>query len=155
MFRYVALVWNVSSEQQSRTTESLDERLRARRWTPSFTGAGLKVFCVDASPTLRPLPLANDTGVVLGAIFERRHDIDDDSPVRRATLSARACEAILASRGQWLIDNCWGNYVALMHDAASGTVSVLKDPAGTLPCFHTSVDGVTVLLAHIGDCVEL
>jgi asparagine synthase (glutamine-hydrolysing) len=155
MFRYIALVWNVSSEQQSRTAKSLDERLRARRWTPSFAGAGLKVFCVDISATLRPLPLANDAGVVLGAIFERHRDIDDDSPARRVALSVRSCEMILASRGQWLIDNCWGNYVALMRDAASGTVRVLKDPTGTLPCFRTSADDVTVLFAHIGDCVEL
>jgi asparagine synthase (glutamine-hydrolysing) len=155
MFRYVALVWNVSSEKQSRAAKSLDERLRARQWTPSFTGAGLKVFCIDVSATLRPLTLANDAGVVLGAIFERRRDIDDDSPARRAVLSARSCEAILASRGQWLIDHCWGNYVALMRDAASSTVRVLKDPTGTLPCFRTNADGVTVVFAHIGDCVEL
>jgi asparagine synthase (glutamine-hydrolysing) len=155
MFRYIALVWNVSSEQQSRTAESLDERLRARRWTPSLTLAGLRVFCVDASATLRALPLANDAGVVLGAIFERRRDLDDDSAARRAALSARSCEAILASRGQWLIDNCWGNYVALMRDASSGTVRVLKDPTGTLPCFRTSADGVTVLFAHVGDSVDL
>ena len=57
MFRYIALVWNVSSEQQSRAAESLDGRLRARRWMPSFTVAGLKVFCVDASATLPVLPL--------------------------------------------------------------------------------------------------
>src|SRR5262245_26608805 len=101
MFRYVALIWNVSSEQQSRTAQSLDRRLRERRWTPSLTGAGLKVFCADASATLRPLLLANDAGVVLGAIFERRRDIDDDSPARRAAFSERSCEAILASRGQW------------------------------------------------------
>ena len=135
MFRYIALVWNDSSEQQSRTAGALDERLRERRWTPSFAGAGLKVFCVNASATLRVQPLANDAGVVLGAVFERIRDIDDDSPARRAALSAHSCEAILASGGQWLIDNCWGNYVALMRDSSSGTVRVLKDPTGTLPCF--------------------
>ncbi|HJY42634.1 MAG TPA: asparagine synthase-related protein [Steroidobacteraceae bacterium] len=155
MFRYIALVWNVSSEQQSRAAESLDGRLRARRWMPSFTVAGLKVFCVDASATLPVLPLANDAGVVLGAIFERSRDIEDDSPARRAARSACSCEAILASRGQWLIDNCWGNYVALMRDSANGMVRVLKDPTGTLPCFRTSADGVIVLFAHVGDCVEL
>ncbi|HJY39496.1 MAG TPA: hypothetical protein VJ299_18605, partial [Steroidobacteraceae bacterium] len=155
MFRYIALVWNVSSEQQSRAAESLDGRLRARRWMSSFTVAGLKVFCVDASATLPVLPLANDAGVVLGAIFERSRDIEDDSPARRAARSACSCEAILASRGQWLIDNCWGNYVALMRDSANGMVRVLKDPTGTLPCFRTSADGVIVLFAHVGDCVEL
>src|SRR4030095_3037694 len=82
-------------------------------------------------------------------------DIDDDSPTRRATLTVRISEAILASRGQWLIENCWGNYVALMHDVAGGAVRVLKDPTGTLPCFLTRLDGVTVVFAHVGDCIEL
>ncbi len=44
------------------------------------------------------------------------------------TPSARGTEAILASQGRWLIENCWGNYVALLHDASAGIVRVLKDP---------------------------
>ena len=47
MFRYIALVWNVSDEQQSRTAESLDARLRARQWTPVFVAKGLRAFCAD------------------------------------------------------------------------------------------------------------
>ncbi len=155
MFRYMALVWNVSNEQQSHTADSLDARLRARQWTPAFVAAGLRVFCADLSATLRALLLPNDAGVVLGTLFERNRDIEDESIARRATLAARSCEAILASRGQWLIENCWGNYVALMRDPASGTVRVLKDPAGNLPCFTTRSDGVTVMFAHIGDCIDL
>jgi len=45
MFRYIALVWNGSNEQQSRTAESLDGRLRARRWTVAFGREGFTVFC--------------------------------------------------------------------------------------------------------------
>jgi len=155
MFRYIALVWNGSNEQQSRTAESLDGRLRARRWTVAFGREGFTVFCMDLSATLQAMPLANAAGVVLGTLFERNRDIDDDSAARRASLSVRNCEAILASSGQWLIENCWGNYVALLRDAAAGTVRVLKDPTGTLPCFTTRADGVTVVFAHIGDCLEL
>lgn len=155
MFRYVALVWNASDELQSRTAQALDGRLRARPWTLSFNSPGLRVFCADLSTTLRALSLADDRGVVLGALFERNRDIDDDSPTRRAALTARTSEAILASRGRWLIENCWGNYVALLRDARAGSVLVLKDPTGTLPCFRTSFDGVTVVFAHVGDCTEL
>src|SRR5918999_2771096 len=79
MFRYVALVWNISNEQQSRTAESLDGQLRARQWTVPFSGEGLRVFCTDLSATLRALALANDAGVVLGTLFERNRDIDDDT----------------------------------------------------------------------------
>jgi asparagine synthase (glutamine-hydrolysing) len=155
MFRYIALVWNLTDEQQSRTAESLEERLRARRWTRAFAGPGLRVFCADEGNALRTLPLTNNAGVILGALFERNRDIDDDSPARRAALSTRSSEAILASQGRWLIENCWGNYVALIHDAAAGVVHALKDPTGTLPCFKTSFEDVTILFSHIGDCTEL
>lgn len=156
MFRYIALVWNVSDEQQSRTAESLDARLRARQWTPVLIAKGLRAFCANLGPgTLRAQPLANDVGVILGTLFERNRDVDDDSPARRTALTARSCEAILASRGRWLIENCWGNYVAFMRDAGSGTVRVLKDPTGSLPCFTTRSDNVAVCFSHIGDCVDL
>ncbi|MGH8237061.1 MAG: asparagine synthase-related protein, partial [Steroidobacteraceae bacterium] len=136
--------------------ESLEERLRARRWTPAFVSQGVRVFCADAgSVTLRALPLASHAGVVLGIAFERNRDIDDDSPARRASFSARSSEAILASHGRWLIENCWGNYVALLDDTSSGTLRVLKDPTGTLPCFKTSFEDVTILFSHIGDCIDV
>jgi len=155
MFRYIALVWNVTNEQQSRTAESLDERLRASPWKRVLGGNGLRVFCADEGPTLRALPLANAAGVVLGTLFERNRAIDDDSPARRAALSARSCDQILASQGRWLIESCWGNYVALLHDAAASTVRVLKDPAGTLPCFVTHFDDIAILFSHVGDCIAL
>jgi asparagine synthase (glutamine-hydrolysing) len=156
MFRYIALVWNVSDEQQSRTADSLDARLRARQWTPVFVAKGLRAFCADLGPgTLRAQPLANDAGVILGALFERNRDVDDDSAARRTTLTARSCEVILVSQGRWLIENCWGNYVAFMRDAAAGTVRVLKDPTGSLPCFTTRSENVAVCFSHVGDCVDL
>ena len=81
MFRYIALVWNVTDEQQSRTAESLEERLRARAWRRVFAANGLRVFCTDeGAGTLRALTLVNNAGVVLGALFERKRD---------ASLSAR------------------------------------------------------------------
>jgi asparagine synthase (glutamine-hydrolysing) len=156
MFRYIALVWSVSSEQQSRTAESLDGRLRARKWSATFKGKGLRVFCIDEGATsLRAQLLTNEAGVVLGTLFERNRDIEDDFPARRATLTARSCEAILASEGRWLIERCWGNYVALIRDASSGIVRVLKDPTGNLPCFRTRTEDVTIVFSNIGDCIDL
>jgi asparagine synthase (glutamine-hydrolysing) len=104
---------------------------------------------------LKTLTLATDAGVILGTLFERNRDIDDDSPSRRAIPSARGAAAILASQGRWLIENCWGNYVALLHDPSAGIVRVVKDPSGTLPCFQSTLEDVTILFSHIGDCVEL
>ncbi|HET9445322.1 MAG TPA: hypothetical protein VFO35_03635, partial [Steroidobacteraceae bacterium] len=148
MFRYIALVWNVTNEQQSGAAESLDGRLRAQRWTPTLLSPGLRVFSADAdSGMLKALTLANDAGVILGTLFERSRAIDDDAPSHRATPSARGAKAILASQGQWLIQNCWGNYVAVLRDESAGVVRVLKDPSGPLPCFVTRTEDVTILFS--------
>jgi asparagine synthase (glutamine-hydrolysing) len=101
------------------------------------------------------MPLVRDVGVVLGTLFERNRHIADDSEARRAILTAPTCDAILASHGQWLIENCWGNYVALLPDLSSRTMRVLKDPTGTLPCFITRFEGVIAVFAHIRDCLDL
>lgn len=156
MFRYIALVWNVSDGRQSRTAEALDGRLRARRWQQVFAGDGLRVFCVGVeSGALTAHPLANDAGVIVGAIFERHRDVNDDSASRKAAVGGSVSEAILASKGQWLIDNCWGNYVAFLRDPRANGIRVLKDPAGNLPCFKTHSDRVTVVFSHVGDCLDI
>ena len=156
MFRYIALVWNTSDEQQSRTAESLSSELQAARWQSAFAGHGLRVLCTDADRgTLRPQLLTHAAGVVLGTVFERNRDIEDDSIARRVLFTPHDCAAILASEGRWLVENCWGNYVALLQDPTTRSVRVLKDPTGTLPCFMTSTDEVAVFFSHIGDCTRL
>ena len=125
MFRYVALVWNVSSEQQSRTAESLDERLRARRWTQPFasarTAGSLRGRRRHASVAAARERRWRDSR---GALRAQHRDIDDDSP--RATRSSQRAPLRGDPRkpGPWLIENCWGNYVTLLHDAAAGIVRV-------------------------------
>jgi asparagine synthase (glutamine-hydrolysing) len=156
MFRYIALVWNGSDGRQSRSAEALDGRLRALRWQRVSDGNGLRVFCVDAeSGALKVHLLADKAGALVGSVFERNRDIKDDSAARKVTLTARTCEVILASKGQWLIENCWGNYVAFLRDPRTSTVHVLKDPTGNLPCFRTSWEGLTVIFSHSGDCLDL
>jgi asparagine synthase (glutamine-hydrolysing) len=45
--------------------------------------------------------------------------------------------------------------VAFLHDAQAGTVHVLKDPSGTLPCFRTRAENVTIVFSYVGDCLDL
>jgi asparagine synthase (glutamine-hydrolysing) len=156
MFRYIALVWNGSDGRQSHSAEALDGRLRALRWQQVLDGNGLRVFCVDAnSGALKAHLLADKAGALVGSVFERNRNIKDDSAARRLALTARSCEAILASKGQWLIENCWGNYVAFLRDPHASTIHILKDPTGTLPCFRTSWEQLTVVFSHSGDWLDL
>lgn len=63
--------------------------------------------------------------------------------------------AIVDSHGEWLVRNAWGNYVAFIRDPLQGSIRVLKDPCGSLPCFSTVFSGVTVVFSSIADCMQL
>jgi asparagine synthase (glutamine-hydrolysing) len=156
MFRYVALIWAAAEAEQNQAAQTLTRRLRTlpRRWREMGERVGLRVFYTDdpnASLSAQRLPL--DAGVILGTLFERHRDAEDESPAAKWSANAAAAEKILASRGRWLIDNCWGNYVAVLQAATPQRSWVLKDPTGTLPCFSTDFRGVCVVFSDVADLV--
>jgi asparagine synthase (glutamine-hydrolysing) len=158
MFRFLALAWDISSGPQSQAAQALSQRLRtpASRWLPALDRGGLKVFCIDGrAGALEPHPLGTNYGVVLGTLFLRNADPEDDTPARRPSLDQRQTAQIIGSRGEWLATNCWGNYVAMWVDPTTHAKWVFKDPSGSLPCFSTLYEGVTVLFSAISDCIDL
>jgi asparagine synthase (glutamine-hydrolysing) len=158
MFRFLALAWDASSGPQSQAAQVLSQRLRvpASQWRPALDRGGLKVFCIDARPgSLETHRLGTNYGVVLGSLFLRNADPDDDTPARRPALDQRETAQIIGSRGEWLAANCWGNYVAMWVDPTTHAKWVFKDPTGSLPCFSTLHEGVTVLFSAISDCIDL
>lgn len=62
---------------------------------------------------------------------------------------------MIESAGQHLIDNYWGSYLAILHHAEASRHHVLRDPTGTLRCYHFSHTGVEIFFSHVQDCVEL
>lgn len=158
MFRYLGFAWDPSSTQHTEAADLLGRRTGAlsSSWTEVLTRKGLRVFCVDGRPgSLEPHLLAGEAGIVLGALFERNGGIEDDTPSRKASLSVAQGASILESHGRWLITHCWGNYVALLPDQATGRTQVIKDPTGSLPCFTTTSHGVTLVFSSITDCLAL
>jgi asparagine synthase (glutamine-hydrolysing) len=157
MFRYVALVWSPSDVRQLAAAQRLVERLRVPppSWHEASDQAGFRVFFRDARPgSLDAHILPDGAGVIVGTLFERTRDPIDESPARKWTATTTQAKAIVASRGRWLIENCWGNYVAFGCDSDTLGAWVLKDPTGELPCFVTSLQGVAVIFSCIGDLVE-
>lgn len=160
MFRYIALIWNPSRPRQAHTAQTLRRRLlRPARepWHELPVRDGLRVFQAGARPEsldAQILPFAG--GVLLGALFERNRDLLDESPARKWNATAAQSEAIGTTRGRWLIENCWGNYVAVLADPKVHNAAwVLKDPTGELPCFMTSFESVTIVFSRIADVLEL
>jgi asparagine synthase (glutamine-hydrolysing) len=158
MFRYVALIWDPRDVRQVETAQSATRRLKtaASHWHEALDRAGLRVLCTDVQPgSLEPHVLAGRAGAVLGSVFARKSNVTDDTPAARCDLNEAQTAAIVDSYGEWLVRNAWGNYVAFICDPLKGAVRVLKDPCGSLPCFSTTVSGITAVFSSIADCMLL
>lgn len=156
MFRYIVVIWATDSEEQACAAQLIATRLKSAQWDEPMRTQGMRVFQCHGRHqglTAQALPLA--AGVVIGKTFERVSDVLDDMPAPQWSATPFEAEAILASRGRWLIDRCWGNYVAILRSAASRRVWILKDPAGSLPCFVASSRGVTLIFSAADDLVRL
>src|SRR6185295_7344387 len=60
-----------------------------------------------------------------------------------------ASSAFVSSAGRELIEHHWGRYVALLRNAETDEVHVLRDPTAGLPCFVTNLDGVHLVFSDI------
>src|SRR5688500_7217822 len=86
MFHYVALTWNVESENQCAAARLLAERLVAssKQWGRAVDERGLCVFHETLRQgSLRACPLPHERGVLLGAAFHRNRTLDDPAPSAR------------------------------------------------------------------------
>src|SRR5688572_8305304 len=112
MFRFLALSWNVDDPGQNEMVRCVLRRVMdsVSRWQEVFQGVGLRVFCAGiVQGYLEPLRLADQRGVVLGTLFERNRNVEDDSLPKMAVLSADRSELLRASAGRRLIEDYWGN----------------------------------------------
>jgi asparagine synthase (glutamine-hydrolysing) len=157
MFRYLALAWNVDATEQCAAARVLIDRLtaRAKTWGRVEQEDGLCVLHPNfRQGSLQILALPGERGVLIGALYERRGDLTDDSAAHRFRPTIQQSEQIVASRGRWLMEHTWGNYVAVLRDTAANRTWALKDPTGSLPCFSTTFHGVHVIFGNIADLVD-
>jgi asparagine synthase (glutamine-hydrolysing) len=158
MFRYLGFAWNAHDPAQSQTSAILIERWRhhSSRWREVANSAGLRVFCAGIESGIHEAHTFDDgEGVVLGSLFERNSNTEDPGTPGKARLGPRESGRIIASRGRYLVESCWGCYVALFRDPASGRKWIVKDPTGGLPCFLTTHRGVTLAFSSLSDCQHL
>jgi asparagine synthase (glutamine-hydrolysing) len=158
MLRYLGMMWDDASPQQHEAAQLIAPRLRKLwpTWREEFSAPGVHVFCAGAHGGSQQIHrLGDSAGVVIGTLFARHQDIFSNAPDEQLQLGMDRSAAILQSRGRWLIENSWGNYVAFGRMAADGSAWVLKDPTGPLPCLRTSFRGVTIFFSRIADCLDL
>lgn len=154
MQRYLAVVWNALNLESVRTFQSLgiSSASKPPEWTVACDAPGTFVMYTSTlQGTAQIYPLANNSGVVLGRLFERRNS----SRSARTAIDANETHRIVRSAGQYLVDNYWGNYVAIVRDEQQSAVHTFRDPVGNVPCYHTCFAGVSIFFSHIDDCVRL
>jgi asparagine synthase (glutamine-hydrolysing) len=123
---------------------ALDRGFRLRR---VFDSDMLVVFTGPKTPTL---PVQGAGGLVIGALFHRGGEAD----------SVRALDPVLgprarASRGESLLAEAWGGYVALLADDAGRRVDILRDPSGAMACFHLAWEGCEVVFSDLEPVLAL
>lgn len=153
MYRYLALVWNPLSVESTRALESFNlAASMPKHWSVTYEGPGILTLHSRREPAAaRSYVLQGRRGVILGKLFER-HCSDYSREVAFDELrSAR----IVRGGGQLLIDEYWGSYLAIVRDEKSNSHHVLRDPVGTLPCYHLKHAGVDIFFSHVADCVRI
>jgi asparagine synthase (glutamine-hydrolysing) len=156
LYRFLILVWNRRDSTESDVAESLSSRLLSGNadWNCVHKLPGLRIYQTGARPGISDAcMLPRQGGAILGTLFRKRPNAQSESV--SSTLGDLASAKIIESAGQHLIDECWGRYVAAIHDASNGDTTILRDPSGALPCYVTPYKGIYVFFSNIEDCLRL
>jgi asparagine synthase (glutamine-hydrolysing) len=139
MYRYVALIWNSADSAATAVSTLIAAKLLSipGGWQRVVDANDLIVFHSGVTGSCETRLLDAGRGAICGTLFPR----EPQPP------AANDCRALL--------ERHWGRYVALLRDAATGAVSVLRDPTGTLPCFVTHHEGVSLVFSDIESCLAL
>lgn len=158
MLRYLGMVWNETNPQQQETARLIAARLPqlSSVWRQEFQAPGIQVFCAGArSDSSQIHRVADDGGIVIGTLFARNQELRCPAPDETMHFGPSQSTSYVRSRGQWLIDHAWGDYVAFGRDRHSSHKWALKDPTGSLPCLRSNFRGVNLFFSRIGDCMDL
>jgi asparagine synthase (glutamine-hydrolysing) len=159
MCRYVAIIWDASSPQQTSAAELALGRLckGSAAWTTTCVEPGLRVALYQRRGfgfERDFYQLDSGGGLILGTLFSRASD-ETFGTVAGPTLGASISSAIVATAARELVNAYWGAYVAFVRDADKQSTYVLRDPSGTVSCYRTLSSGMTVLFSHAEDYEQL
>jgi asparagine synthase (glutamine-hydrolysing) len=155
-YPYLALFWNSSDPAQQTAAQSLVAKIResTASWVLRASAPGAALF--DARIIPHPMSAYNlpgSRGAVFGRLFHRR----TCTPVSPDALPLdRALEALdPQAAGKYLIQHYWGAYVGFASDPSSATWMAIRDPSGMIPCYCTTINGVTLFFADVRHLLDL
>jgi len=131
-FTYVALLKR-QTIRRSKRLEAFVAALRDRNELVVLHESSTLLVLGD--PSLRRIVLAGETGLVVGYAFDRTTNTRIVAPFPAQDEPAEI-----------LIDRIWGGYVALR--TRNATPEVLREPSGTVPCYHLEIDDVHIVTSR-------
>src|SRR5882724_3465811 len=153
MQHFIAFIWNREDFAACNVASDFQARLSsdALGWRCAMSSNGMAVLIrSDRAGDLQSLTLPHSAGVVVGILFPKGTD-----RARVTQLDARATSQIVNTHGRILVDEYWGNYVAIIQDEATASALVIRDCSGKLPCFKTSAGPVSIIFSYVGDLASL
>lgn len=153
MYHYIALVWPLQDETAAQDALRVNRTLlqtRESSWKILVSTNGFAVYSqpsVDA--TFRAYMLPDRLGVILGHLFAAGPEAfllrDSDLP----------CTTIIQTKGLWLLEKAWGDYIAILRVQDEIEVRVLRDCSGRIPCFYLKLGALYVFFADVADLARL
>jgi asparagine synthase (glutamine-hydrolysing) len=155
VYRYLALVWNPADEQCRHLARAMAERVQRgpspSQWSYAVESTGVAIFHADRnSGAGDACLLPRSAGAVLGKIFTRH--IDTPESAANVTFDEAEGARIVASGGRRLLEQYWGRYVAIVRNAVTDEIWVLRDPSGGFPCWYASHAGIGIVCSDVEDC---
>ncbi|WP_431286736.1 asparagine synthase-related protein [Roseateles chitinivorans] len=160
MFRYIAIAWDPARQERAGLAAQLDAQWERRpQWKLALRLPGLSVYATGTLPGVNEAQEFHDgLGGLLGKVFRRANlsssSSSSSSPARDARLTILDEARLVDSQGTSLVRDFWGRYVAFF-PTARGSVCVLRDPTGTLPCFRMSHQGLTLVFSWLEDALTM
>jgi asparagine synthase (glutamine-hydrolysing) len=146
-FPYVVALWNPFDHQQSAAATHLLSTFTAPPLYKSDFRPGLAMYTgTPSAPYSDCIYLPDGAGMILGTLFDRRTNL---RVTARTILSDRAlCRDHRSIIGE-LTRNYWGTYVTFLSDSHTGEWTAARDCSGMIPCYYTTIDGITFLTSDV------
>jgi asparagine synthase (glutamine-hydrolysing) len=155
MYQYVAFVWNPAASEGRSHVQALRNTIisQGEHWLIAHESAGLLVFHTGVqSGSARAHVLQNDSGIVLGTLFNRN---SINYAIRPSiNFNDAESELIATSRGQHLIDQYWGSYFAIICDTESQARHIFRDPTSSIGCYRINHRSIDIFFSSIDNCVN-
>lgn len=127
-----------------------DDQIAAVQATAAMLEQALGFHVIVETPQVTILanaflePVRFQTGIVIGWLFRRGREGS------RTTVFTPDERSDILERGSLsLVRNFWGGFVAAAWNADMGTVQILRDPSGALPCYYMSWGDLTLVASDV------